>query len=79
MKEGGVRASDGSKWVPRQSGRRVAADHARYGPHQAYIMVQNELTRVLNEVRDEVFDAQVQQQFADLPRSSAMSWPKPCR
>ena len=46
--------ADGSKWVYPESQGVVSLQTTRDTGYQPYIMVQNELTRAFNEVRDEV-------------------------
>ena len=48
---------DGSKWVYPVSEGVVSLQTTRDTGYQSYIMVQNELTRAFNEVRDEVAHA----------------------
>ena len=52
---------DGSKWVFPVSQGVVSLQTTRDTGYQAYIMVQNELTRAFNEIRDEV----AQRKFGD--------------
>ena len=58
---------DGSKWVFPVSQGVVSLQTTRDTGYQAYIMVQNELTRAFNEIRDEV----AQRKFGD--KFSALS------
>lgn len=58
---------DGSKWLYPESQGVVSLQTTRDTDYQAYIMVQNELTRAFNEVRDEVSLAKFGSKFAELP------------
>ena len=58
---------DGSKWVYPVSEGVVSLQTTRDTGYQAYIMVQNELTRAFNEVRDEVAQRKFGAKFSDLP------------
>ena len=57
---------DGSKWVYPVSQGVVSLQTTRDTGYQAYIQVQNELTRAFNEVRDEVSKMKFGKKFADL-------------
>ena len=57
---------DGSKWVYPVSKGIVSLKNDRGTSYKAYIMVQNELTRAFNEVRDQVARAKFGVEFADL-------------
>ncbi len=57
---------DGSKWVYPVSEGVVSLQTTRDTGYQIYIMVQNELTRAFNEIRDEVAMKQFNKVFADL-------------
>lgn len=59
--------TDGSKWVYPVSEGVVSLQTTRDTNYQAYIMVQNELTRAFNEVRDQVAVKKFGAKFADLP------------
>ena len=59
--------ADGSKWTYPVSEGVVSLQTTRDTGYQAYIMVQNELTRAFNEVRDEVAMRKFGSKFADLP------------
>ena len=59
--------ADGSKWTYPVSEGVVSLQTTRDTGYQAYIMVQNELTRAFNEVRDEVAQRKFGAKFADLP------------
>ena len=67
MKEEEFELPDGSKWVYPVSQGVVSLQTTRDTDYQAYIMVQNELTRAFNEVRDEVSMRKFNSKFADLP------------
>ena len=58
---------DGSKWVYPVSEGVVSLQTTRDTGYQSYIMVQNELTRAFNEVRDEVAQRKFGAKFSDLP------------
>ena len=58
---------DGSKWVYPVSEGVVSLQTTRDTGYQSYIMVQNELTRAFNEVRDEVAQSKFGAKFSDLP------------
>ncbi|WP_295938405.1 biopolymer transporter ExbD [uncultured Alistipes sp.] len=57
---------DGSKWVYPVSQGVVSLQTTRDTNYQSYIMVQNELTRAFNEVRDEVAMQKFGDKFANL-------------
>ena len=57
---------DGSKWVYPVSQGVVSLQTTRDTGYQAYIQVQNELTRAFNEVRDEVAERKFGSKFSDL-------------
>ncbi len=57
---------DGSKWVYPVSEGVVSLQTTRDTGYQIYIMVQNELTRAFNEIRDEVSMKKFNKVFADL-------------
>ncbi len=57
---------DGSKWVYPVSEGVVSLQTTRDTGYQIYIMVQNELTRAFNEIRDDVSKKQFNKVFADL-------------
>lgn len=61
-----IELPDGSKWVYPVSMGVVSLQTTRDTNYQAYIMVQNELTRAFNEVRDEVAMRKFGSKFADL-------------
>ncbi len=56
----------GGKWVYPVSEGVVSLQTTRDTGYQIYIMVQNELTRAFNEIRDEVSMKQFNKKFADL-------------
>ena len=62
-----IELPDGSKWVYPVSEGVVSLQTTRDTGYQSYIMVQNELTRAFNEVRDEVAQRKFGAKFADLP------------
>lgn len=57
---------DGNKWVYPVSEGVVSLQTTRDTGYQSYIMVQNELTRAFNEVRDEVSQQKFGSNFAEL-------------
>ena len=57
---------DGSKWTYPVSEGVISLQTANETPYQVYIMVQNELTRAFNEIRDEVANRKFGANFADL-------------
>ena len=62
-----IELPDGGKWVYPVSEGVVSLQRTRDTGYQSYIMVQNELTRAFNEVRDEVAQRKFGAKFADLP------------
>ena len=62
-----IELPDGSKWVYPVSEGGVSLQTTRDTGYQSYIMVQNELTRAFNEVRDEVALRKFGAKFSDLP------------
>ncbi|SEA50710.1 Biopolymer transport protein ExbD/TolR [Alistipes timonensis JC136] len=62
-----IELPDGSKWVYPVSEGVVSLQTTRDTGYQSYIMVQNELTRAFNEVRDEVAQRKFGAKFSDLP------------
>ena len=62
-----IELADGSKWVYPESQGVVSLQTTRDTGYQSYIMVQNELTRAFNEVRDEVAQRKFGAKFSDLP------------
>lgn len=66
-KETELELPDGSKWVYPVSEGVVSLQTTRDTNYDVYIMVQNELTRAFNEVRDQVAMAKFGAKFADLP------------
>ena len=63
--------ADGSKWTYPVSEGVVSLQTTRDTGYQAYIMVQNELTRAFNEVRDDVAQRKFGAKFSELQRGSA--------
>ena len=57
---------DGTKWVYKRSKGVISLQTTRDTAYETYIMVQNELTRVFNEIRDEVAQSKFGSPFADL-------------
>lgn len=57
---------DGSKWVYPVSEGVISLQTTRDTNYQSYIMVQNELTRAFNEVRDEVAMRKFGSKFSEL-------------
>lgn len=62
-----IELADGSKWVYPVSEGVISLQTTRDTNYQSYIMVQNELTRAFNEVRDEVAQRKFGAKFSDLP------------
>ena len=62
-----IELPDGGKGVYPVSEGVVSLQTTRDTGYQSYIMVQNELTRAFNEVRDEVAQRKFGAKFADLP------------
>ncbi|MFI3288914.1 MAG: biopolymer transporter ExbD [Rikenellaceae bacterium] len=58
---------DGSKWVYPVSSGVISLQNTRETSYDIYIMVQNELTRAFNEVRDEVSTRKFGKAYMDLP------------
>ena len=58
--------ADGSKWTYPVSEGVVSLQTTRDTGYQAYIMVQNELTRAFNEVRDDVAQRKFGAKFSEL-------------
>ena len=61
-----IELADGSKWVYPVSQGVISLQTTRDTGYQAYIQVQNELTRAFNEIRDEVAEKKFGAKFADL-------------
>ena len=57
---------DGTKWVYPVSEGVISLQTANETPYQIYIMVQNELTRAFNEIRDEVANRKFGANFSEL-------------
>ncbi len=66
-KETELELPDGSKWVYPVSEGVVSLQTTRDTNYDVYIMVQNELTRAFNEVRDEVSMTKFGSKFSELP------------
>lgn len=60
--------ADGSKWVYPESQGVVSLQTTLETDYQTYIMVQNELTRAFNEVRDEVAMQKFGKKFSELEK-----------
>lgn len=58
---------DGSKWIYPVSEGVVSVQTTRDTNYQSYIMVQNELTRAFNEVRDQIAQQKFGEAFSALP------------
>jgi len=58
--------ADGSKWVYPESQGVISLQTTRDTGYQVYIMVQNELARAFNEIRDDVAMKKFGAKFADL-------------
>ncbi len=65
-KEKEIALPNGGKWIYPVSEGVVSLQTTRDTGYQIYIMVQNELTRAFNEIRDEVSMKQFNKKFADL-------------
>ena len=65
-KETEIELGDGSKWVYPVSEGVVSLQTTRDTSYEVYIMVQNELSRAFNEVRDQVAMQKFGSVFADL-------------
>lgn len=62
-----IELANGGKWVYPVSEGVISLQTTRDTNYQSYIMVQNELTRAFNEVRDEVSTRKFGAKYADLP------------
>ena len=62
-----IELANGSKWVYPVSEGVISLQTTRDTGYQAYIKVQNELTRAFNEVRDEVAQKKFGAKFSELP------------
>lgn len=62
-----IELANGGKWFYPVSEGVVSLQTTRDTGYQAYIMVQNELTRAFNEVRDQVALAKFNAKFSELP------------
>ena len=60
-----IELADGSKWIYPVSQGVISLQTTRDTGYQAYIQVQNELTRAFNEIRDEVAEKKFGSKFAD--------------
>lgn len=76
-----IELPDGSTWVYPVSEGVVSLQTTRDTNYQSYIMVQNELTRAFNEVRDEVAQRKFGSKFAELneEQSKAISTAVPLK
>ena len=63
-----IELPDGSKWAYQESKGVVSLQTTRDTGYQSYIMVQNELTRAFNELRDESAMKKFGAKFEDLPK-----------
>ncbi len=63
-----IELADGSKWVYPESQGVVSLQTTLETDYQTYIMVQNELTRAFNEVRDEVSMQKFGKKFSELEK-----------
>lgn len=63
-----IELPDGSKWAYQESKGVVSLQTTRDTGYQSYIMVQNELTRAFNELRDEAAMKKFGAKFEDLPK-----------
>ena len=61
-----IELPEGGKWVYPVSEGVISLQTTRDTGYQSYIMVQNELTRAFNEVRDEVATRKFGSKFAEL-------------
>ena len=62
-----IELADGSKWVYPESQGVISLQTTRDTNYQSYIMVQNELTRAFNEVRDDVAMRKFGAKCSELP------------
>lgn len=62
-----IELANGGTWVYPVSEGVISLQTTRDTNYQSYIMVQNELTRAFNEVRDEVATRKFGAKYADLP------------
>ena len=65
-----IELADGSKWIYPVSQGVISLQTTRDTGYQAYIQVQNELTRAFNEIRDQVAEKKFGAKFADLPEEN---------
>lgn len=64
-----IELADGTKWVYPESQGVVSLQTTLETDYQTYIMVQNELTRAFNEVRDEVSMQKFGKKFSELEKA----------
>ena len=62
--------ADGSTWTYPVSQGVISLQTTRDTGYQAYIQVQNELTRAFNEIRDEVAEKKFGDKFEDLVKEN---------
>ena len=76
-----IELANGGKWVYPVSEGVISLQTTRDTNYQSYIMVQNELTRAFNEVRDEVAQRKFGSKFAELneEQSKAISTAVPLK
>ncbi len=65
-----IELADGSTWIYPESQGVVSLQTDRNTDYQAYIMVQNELTRAFNEVRDEVSQRKFGKPYSELKKEN---------
>ncbi len=65
-----IELADGSTWIYPESQGVVSLQTDRNTDYQAYIMVQNELTRAFNEVRDEVSQRKFGKNYSELEKEN---------
>ena len=65
-----IELADGSKWIYPESQGVVSLQTDRNTDYQAYIMVQNELTRAFNEVRNEVSQRKFGKTYSELEKEN---------
>ncbi len=65
-----IELADGSTWIYPESQGVVSLQTDRNTDYQAYIMVQNELTRAFNEVRDEVSQRKFGKPYSELEKEN---------
>ena len=76
-----IQLADGGTWVYPESQGVISLQTTRDTNYQSYIMVQNELTRAFNEVRDEVAQRKFGSKFSELneEQSKAISTAVPLK